>query len=99
MNEEERRKELATQIADTIQHILRDSEELSELLEQAHHEGYAVLLSIFSGVVVRRKETDDEEPAAEDESSPDNHVPLPEEFEFTEQDRAFLKSIGIHVTE
>lgn len=98
MNEEEQRKRFAIMIADTIQQILRESDDLSGLLRQAHKEGYDVFLSIFSGVIVRRKHTDgddddDAEMASETASS------LPEVFEFTEEDRAFLKSIGIQVTE
>ncbi len=96
MNEDEQRKRLAIMIADAIQQILRESNELSGLLRQAHQEGYDVILSIFSGVVVRRKhseETDDEDTHQKETAS------LPEVFEFTEQDRAFLKSIGIQVTE
>ena len=94
--EDEHRKELAIKIADTIQEILRDSDELSGLLQQARKEGYAVFLSIFSGVVVRRKHSEEaESPPSHDEET----SPLPEIFEFTEEDRAFLKSIGIQATE
>jgi F0F1-type ATP synthase assembly protein I len=94
--EDEHRKELAIKIADTIQEILHDSDELSNLLQQARQDGYAVFLSIFSGVVVRRKHSEEAESASfhEEESEP-----LPEIFEFTEEDRAFLKSIGIQATE
>lgn len=93
MNEDEKRKELAIKIADTIQQALRESDELARLLERAQQEGYNVFLSIFSGVVVRRKHDDDTEDIHEEAS------PLPEHFEFTEKDRAFLKSIGIQVSE
>lgn len=96
MNEDEQRKRLAIMIADTIQQILRDSDDLSGLLRHAHQEGYDVFLSIFSGVIVRRKHADDDDETgmASEETSL-----LPEVFEFTEDDRAFLKSIGIQVTE
>jgi hypothetical protein len=97
MNEDEKRKELAIKIADTIQHALRESDELARLLEQAQQEGYNVFLSIFSGVIVRRKPTEDAEEA--DEDIHEEGLPLPEHFEFTEKDRAFLKSIGIQVPE
>ena len=96
MNEDEQRKRFAIMIADVIQQILRESDELSGLLRQAHQEGYDVFLSIFSGVVVRRKHAED---ADGDDDSHEETSSLPEVFEFTEEDRAFLKSIGIQVTE
>lgn len=97
MSEDEQRKRLAGMIADTIQQLLRESNELTGLLQQANQDGYDVLLSIFSGVVVRRRHSDDSE---DDEETPQEEMsPLPELFEFTNEDRAFLKSIGIQVTE
>jgi hypothetical protein len=92
MNEEEQKKQFAIMIADTIQQLLRGSDELAELLTRAHQEGYEVFLSIFSGIVVKRQ---DEEPSAKPDADDQNSAPLPEKFEFTDSDRAFLKSIGI----
>jgi hypothetical protein len=103
MNEEEQRKQLAIAISDVIQHLLRDSDELAEALEHAHQAGYDVFLSFLSGIVVRRKEaaaeavSDGENPVLMGEK--DSEEELPEVFEFTEQDLAFLKSIGIQAPE
>ncbi len=97
MSEDEQRKRLAIMIADTIQQLLRESNELTDLLQQARQDGYDVLLSIFSGVVVRRKPSEGSED--DEETSQEETSPLPEVFEFTKEDRAFLKSIGIQVTE
>lgn len=96
MSEEEQRKKLATLIADVIQRLLRDSDELTELLEQAHEEGYDIFLSILSGIVVRRREEEEEE--KEEKRSSDSEL-LPLKFEFTEADKTFLQSIGIQVSE
>jgi len=96
MHEDEQRKRLAIMIADVIQQLLRESDDLAEILRQAHQEGYDVFLSIFSGIIVRRKDSEDTEEAAD---IPEEDQPLPEHFEFTEHDRAFLKSIGIQVPE
>ncbi|MBD3308044.1 hypothetical protein GF339_16485 [candidate division KSB3 bacterium] len=88
MNEEERRKKLAIMIADVIQNLLSDSEDLSLLLEEANKEGYDILLTIFSGIMIRRR---DEELDDDDEEE----SPLPLNFELTQADREFLQSIGI----
>ena len=93
MNEEEHKKRLAILIADAIQHLLRDSDELASILEDAYEEGYDVFLSIFSGIMVRRREMYSEEPEIA------NEKPLPRKFEFTDFDKEFLKSIGIQVSE
>ncbi len=97
MSEDEQRTRLAIMIADTIRQLLRESDELTGLLQQAHQDGYDVLLSIVSGVVVRRKHSENSE---DDEETPQEETsPLPEVFEFTKEDCAFLKSIGIQATE
>jgi hypothetical protein len=93
MNEEEQKKKLALMIADVIQQLLRDSDELADLLGKAQEEGYDIFLSIFSGIVIRRREeaTGEGRKRAEEEAS------LPLKFEFTKSDKEFLKSIGIQV--
>jgi len=92
MNEEEQKKKFGMMIADVIQQLLRNSEELSTILEKAHDEGYDVFLSIISGVVVRQRE---EKPSKDDH--PETDEPLPITLEFTDQDKEFLHSIGIRV--
>jgi hypothetical protein len=96
MSDEEQKKQFAIMIADAIQQLLRESDELAELLTWAHQEGYEVFLSIFSGIVIKRQgENLSESSDADDQNS----APLPEKFEFTDSDRAFLKSIGIQEPE
>lgn len=94
MSEEERKQHLAVMVADVIQDLLRNSEELSNILNHAHAEGYNVLLSIVSGVVVRRRET-----ASPDAAPVSSEEPLPLSLEFNEADKAFLHSIGIRATD
>lgn len=96
MNEEEQKKRLALLIADVIQQLLRESDELAEILEQVHEEGYDVFLSIFSGIVIQRH---NEETPNERDNKANNLHPLPLTFRFTEADKVFLKSIGIQVPE
>ena len=92
MSEDEQKKKLALMIADVIQQLLRDSDELADILGQAQEEGYDIFLSIFSGIVIRRREeAQSEGKRAEEEKL------LPLKFEFTESDKEFLKSIGIQV--
>lgn len=86
MNDEEQRKQLAMMIADIIQELLRDSDELAAILEEASEEGYDVLLTIFSGILIRRREE-------EEDIEKDNSLPL--KFELTPSDIEFLQSIGI----
>ncbi len=95
MSEDEQKKRLALMIADVIQQLLRDSDELADILGKAHSEGYDIFLSVFSGIVIRRRGEADSErtPRAQTEEA------LPLTFEFTEADKAFLKSIGIQVPE
>ena len=88
MKKEEHQRRIAIMIADRVREALRDCDELSELLEEARDDGYDVLLSIISGIIVRRREG----VAAKD----DDH-PLPVTFEFTDADKEFLQSIGIQV--
>ena len=95
MNEEEQKKQFAIMIADVIQQLLRESDELAELLARAHQEGYEVLLSIFSGIVIKRQDEDASKRMEVEERTPS----LPEKFEFTDSDRVFLKSIGIQIPE
>ena len=90
MHDEEQRKKFAMMIADVIQDLLRDSDDLSAILEEANQEGYDILLTIFSGIIVRRRE---EHQDREQASS------LPEKFEFTQSDKEFLQSIGIQISE
>ncbi len=95
MSEDEQKKKFALMIADVIQQLLRDSDELADVLGKAHEEGYDIFLSIFSGIVVRRRgETQNE---ARSQSKEEESLPL--KFEFTEADKEFLKSIGIQVSE
>ncbi len=86
MSDEEQRKKFAILIADIIQEILQDSDDLSSILEEASEEGYDVLLTVFSGVMIRRREIEEE-------------TPLPTTFELTESDKQFLESIGIAIPE
>jgi hypothetical protein len=97
MNEEEQKKQFALSIADVIQQLLRESDELAEILEYVREEGYDVFLSIFSGIVIKRhneKRSDE----ADDEGAQELD-PLPLTFQFTEADKVFLKSIGIQAPE
>ena len=84
MNDEEQRKKIAMMIADLIQELLYDSVDLTEILEEARDDGYDIFLTVFSGIMIRRR----------DEEEEDAH-PLPIKFEFTEFDKEFLQSIGI----
>ncbi len=86
MNDEERRKKIAMMIADLIQELLQESEDLTEILEDASDDGYDVLLTIFSGVMIRRRDNEDEEEETQ-------HFPIT--FEFTKHDKEFLESIGV----
>jgi hypothetical protein len=90
MSEDEQKKKFALMIADAIQQLLRDSDELANILEEAHEEGYDILLSIFSGIMIRRREAHAAGKGSQEEA-------LPIRFEFTEFDKEFLKSIGIRV--
>lgn len=96
MNEEERKKRLALLIADAIQQLLRESDELAEILERAHKEGYDVFLSIFSGIVIQRH---GEKMLDELDERETDREALPLSTEFTKADKVFLKSIGIQVPE
>jgi hypothetical protein len=89
MGGDEQKKKLALMIADIIQQLLRESDELATVLGKAQAEGYDIFLSIFSGIIIRRR---GETPP----SNEDDEV-LPLKFEFTAADREFLKSIGIEV--
>jgi len=95
MSEEEQKKKLALMIADVIQQLLRDSDELADILGKAQEEGYDIFLSIFSGIVIRRRE----EPPGEGRKGAKEEDFLPLKFEFTKSDKEFLKSIGIQVTD
>lgn len=86
MNDEEQRKKFAAMIADLIQELLQDSEDLSAILEEAHSEGYDVFLTIFSGIMLRRRKEEEKKP-------------IPAKFELTESDKEFLESIGLTIPE
>jgi len=92
MKNDDPRKHLAQAVAETVQQLLRNSPELSSLLKEAQAQGYDVLLSVFSGIMVRQRpnQSGDQPAAAE---------PLPLKFEFTERDKHFLHSIGVCVPE
>ncbi len=91
MNDEEQKRKFAMLIADLIQELLRESDDLSAILELAKEEGYDIFLTIFSGIMIRE---------SEDLIKEDNTEELaPVEFEFTQFDKEFLQSIGIQVTE
>ncbi len=83
MNDEGQRKKFAMMIADAIQELLQESDELTGILEEAADEGYDVFLTVFSGIMIRRR--------GEGEKA----KPLPMKFEFTELDKKFLQSVGI----
>ena len=89
MTEDEQKKKFAMMIADAIQQLLRDSDELAHILEEAHDEGYDIFLSIFSGIMIRRREAYAAAKGSQDEEL------FPMRFEFTEFDKEFLRSIGI----
>jgi len=91
MNDEEQKRKFAMLIADLIQELLRESDDLSAILELAKEEGYDIFLTLFSGIMIR----DRKDLAAED----DTEELSPIEFEFTQFDKEFLQSIGIQVTE
>ncbi|MCP4404632.1 MAG: hypothetical protein GY801_45930 [bacterium] len=91
MSDEEQKQQFAIMIADIIQELLQDSDELSEILETASDEGYDIFLTVFSGIMIRRRDEDDVE--AEDTAP----GPLPIKFEFTEMDKEFLQSIGVRI--
>jgi len=91
MSEDEQKKKLALMIADAIQQLLRDSDELAKILGKAHEEGYDIFLSILSGIVIRRR-GETLRRTQEEES-------LPLKFEFTKSDKEFLQSIGIQIPE
>ena len=84
MNDENQRRRIATMVADAIREVLNESDEVQGLLREAADEGYDVLLSVVSGIMVRRSERRRDEP-------------LPITFEFSEFDKQFLKSVGIQV--
>ena len=90
MSDEEQRKKLAMMIADVIQELLRDSEDLAIILEEATDEGYDIFLTIFSGIMIRRRE---------ERQQKQDDLPLPSKFEFTESDKEFLQSIGVQIPE
>lgn len=89
MNNEDQRRRIATMVADAIRAVLKDSDELQELLREASDDGYDVLLSVFSGIMVRRRESEHEKG--------EQRQPLPITFEFSDFDKQFLKSVGIQV--
>ena len=93
MSDEEQKQQFAIAIADIIQDLLQDSDELSDILEAAREEGYDVLLTVFSGIMIQRR--DERENAEEDENNAP--APLPIKFEFSEMDKKFLRSIGVRV--
>jgi len=92
-------------ITEAIQNSLKDSPELSEALELAEQEGYEIVLSVFSGILLHKKEdsqdeSDVEENLAEEEMSPsreDGFEPSsqPITFELDQLDIEFLKSLGL----
>ena len=86
MNDEEQRRKLATIIADLIQEFIQESEDLSDVLEEAGNDGYDVFLTIMSGVMIRRRDQAEKNP-------------LPDTFELTQFDKEFLESIGIATSE
>jgi predicted deacetylase len=90
MYDEEPKRKFAIMIADAIQQMLRNSDELTEILEEAQEEGYDVVLSIFSGIMIRRRDQADEDGEADEQE-------LPETFQFSDADKEFLQSIGIQV--
>ena len=88
MKDEEQRKRFAMIIADIIQELLQDSDDLTDILEVANEEGYDIFLTVFSGIMIRRRDEDEEDTQ-----------PLPIKFEFSEFDKEFLQSIGIRPPE
>ena len=87
MRADDPKEKYAMILANTIQHLLRNSDELRDILKEAHEEGYEILLTIFSGIIVQERR----------KQQPDNPEAWPDTFEFTEFDKDFLQSIGIQV--
>ena len=92
MNDEEQRKRFAMMIADVIHQVLQESDDLTDILAEASDEGYDIFLTVFSGVMLQRR--DDKKTNAKT-----GETPLPEKFEFSQFDREFLQSIGIRPPE
>ena len=92
MSDEEQKQQFAIMIADIIQDLLQDSDELTEILEAASDDGYDIFLTVFSGIMIRRR--DEDEVGNDEDSTPG---PLPIKFEFTEMDKEFLQSIGVQI--
>ena len=91
MSDEEQKQQFAIMIADIIQELLQDSDELSEILETASDEGYDIFLTVFSGIMIQRRGED------QDDDEDRKSGPLPIKFEFSEMDKKFLRSIGVRV--
>jgi hypothetical protein len=107
MEDEEIRNKIIQMITEAIQNSLKDSQELSNALELAGQEGYEIVLSVFSGILLHKRDDLQEKPE-EEETLPEEEAadsPLREEgfepsdqpvsFELNQLDIEFLKSLGL----
>ncbi|PIE28980.1 hypothetical protein CSA57_10995 [candidate division KSB3 bacterium] len=86
MRDEEQKQQFAMAIAGILQELLQGSEKLNEIFETAREKGYDILLTVFSGIMIQRRNERAETPS-----------PLMTGFRFSETDKKFLRSIGVQV--
>ncbi|HWP49416.1 MAG TPA: hypothetical protein VNM22_19820 [Candidatus Limnocylindrales bacterium] len=107
MEDEEIRNKIIQMITEAIQNSLRDSQELSNALELAGQEGYEIVLSVFSGILLHKRD-DLQDKSEEEETLPAEEVvdtsqreegfepsDQPVSFELNQLDIEFLKSLGL----
>ncbi len=108
MEDEEIRNKIIQMITEAIQNSLRDSQELSNALELAGQEGYEIVLSVFSGILLHKRDDRPDNSEEEEETSPIEEVvdvgqreegfepsDQPVFFELNQLDIEFLKSLGL----
>lgn len=104
MGDEEIRNRIIQMITEAIQNSLKDSTELSDALELAEQEGYEIVLSVFSGILLHKKdesqnETEEETLEKEEDliSREEGFEPSsqPITFELNQLDIEFLRSLGL----
>jgi hypothetical protein len=105
MEDEDIRNRIIQLITEAIQNSLKDSTELSDALELAEQEGYEIVLSVFSGILLHKKGDTPDTSKKEEISQKEEVGPLKEEgfkdldqpviFELDQLDIAFLKSLGL----
>jgi hypothetical protein len=108
MEDEEIRNKIIQMITEAIQNSLRDSQELSNALELAGQEGYEIVLSVFSGILLHKRDDLQDKSEEEEETLPVEEVvdtnqreegfepsDQPVSFELNQLDIEFLKSLGL----